>query len=435
MIGTNAATRVVCLTVTFLASAFSQTGAWSSPTVLSTGGQGWQAAAAIDGTGNSVAIWDEISSQSQLWSRSKPNNGSWGSVSVLSPWLQANSIYPAVNISATGFATAVWSDAGGVWTADRPPASNWNSAQLLVPGVSNPIFVMNSQGAAAIVWTVGGPRSSSSEVLVVLRPAGGVWSAQQVVASGQHVTANHAGIGANGTVIVTWETYNATCGRYGCSVSAFDLHASRQNPNTGSWVDSGSLLGPVSRTHDARVAVDSAGGAVLVALNSAGAYASATQGNAGGAWSPFNTVAAPQGLTITTGLATDDAGQVTLVYEFIDFPMSQVFVVNGSISNNMWSSPAVISAGDTNVGQVYFAVSPGGAAVAIWLNSSGTPAVRAIVRATGTGTWSSPVTVSVPGNEISPEAVAVSSSGNAIVVYSGYDANNVHTEYATNYRP
>lgn len=172
-----------------------------------------------------------------------------------------------------------------------------------------------------------------------------------------------------------------------------------------------------------------------MALNSAGAYASAIQGNAGGTWSTFNTVAAPQGLTITTGLATDDAGQVTLVYEFIGFPLSQVFVVNGSISNNMWSSPAVISGGDTNVGQIYFAVSPGGAAVAIWLNSSGTPAVRAIVRATGTGTWSSPVTVSVPGNEISPEAVAVSSSGNAIAVYSGYDANNVHTEYATNFRP
>jgi hypothetical protein len=55
--------------------------------------------------------------------------------------------------------------------------------------------------------------------------------------------------------------------------------------------------------------------------------------------------------------------------------------------------------------------------------------------ATGTGNWSTPVTVSEPGNEIGPEAAAVSSSGSAIVVYSGYDANNVHTEYATNYRP
>jgi hypothetical protein len=435
MIGNNATTRVICLAVTSLAPAFPQTGTWSSPEVLSTGGQGWQAAAAIDGAGNSVTIWDEITSQAQIWSRSKPANGNWGAVAELSPALQANSIYPAVHVSTAGAATAVWSDEGGAWTADRPPASNWNAPQLLVPGVSNPIFVMNSQGAAAIVWTLGGPRSTSSEIFAVVRPAGGVWSARQLVAGGVHVTANHAGIGTNGAVIVTWETYDAICTKYGCSVSAYDLHASRQNPDTGSWVDSGSLLGPDGTTHDARVALDSAGGAVLVALNRAGAYASATQGSVGGAWSTFNIVAAPQGLAITTGLASDDAGQVMLVYEFIGFSTSQVFAVNGSIGNNAWSPPAVISGGDTNVGQIYFAISPGGAAAAIWLNSSGTAAVRAIVRATGTGTWSSPVTVSVPGNEISPEAVAVNSSGSAIVVYSGYDANNVHTEYATNYRP
>ncbi len=45
-----------------LAPAFAQTGAWTSPVVLSTGGEGWEAAAAIDGNGNSVALWDERTS-------------------------------------------------------------------------------------------------------------------------------------------------------------------------------------------------------------------------------------------------------------------------------------------------------------------------------------------------------------------------------------
>jgi hypothetical protein len=436
MIRSSAKVRLVCLAVTFLVPAFSQTGAWTAPAVLSTGGQGWEAAAAIDGTGNSVAVWDEITSLSQLWSRSKPSGGSWGPVTEISPALETNAVYPAVRISAAGFATAVWSDQGGVWTADRPPASNWSAARLLIPGVSNPIFVMNSQGAAAIVWSVGGPRSTSGQVLAVVRPAGGAWSAQQLVASGVHVIADHAGIGTNGAVIVTWETYNATCAKYGCSVSAYDLHSSRQNPGTGSWIDSGSLLGPDTAAHDARVALDAAGGAALVALNSAGAYASTTQGNAGGAWGSFKTIAAPQGTAITTDLASDDAGQVMLVYEFIvGFSNSQVFAVNGSIANNTWSSPAVISGSDMNVGQIYFAVSPGGRALAIWLNSSGIPAVRAITRAAGTGSWSNPVTLSVAGNEISPEAATVNSSGSAVVVYSGYDANSVHTEYVTNYHP
>jgi hypothetical protein len=61
--------------------------------------------------------------------------------------------------------------------------------------------------------------------------------------------------------------------------------------------------------------------------------------------------------------------------------------------------------------------------------------MHAITRATATGTWSSPITVSGPGTSISPEAAAVDSSGGAIVIYSGYNAASVHTEYATNYQP
>jgi len=173
----------------------------------------------------------------------------------------------------------------------------------------------------------------------------------------------------------------------------------------------------------------------LAALSSSGAYTSTTQGSSGGAWSPFNTIVNPQTSTIVTDLASDDAGQVMLVYESIAYPTSQALAVSGSISNNMWSSPVVLSGSDTNVGQVYFALAPSGAALTIWLSSSGTPVIHAITRATATGTWSSPSTVSGPGSYISPEAAAVDSSGNAIVIYSGYNAASVHTEYATTYQP
>jgi hypothetical protein len=434
MIGIKTKARLVCIAVTLAAVASGQTGAWAPPLVLSTGGQGWQAAAAIDGSGNSVALWDERTTLDQLWSRSKPSGGSWGSVTEVSPAIQTTSVSPTVRISAAGFATAVWSDNSGVWTADRPPASNWNPAQLLIPGAISPIFVMNSQGAAAIVWTVGVPRGTSGSVNAVLRPAGGVWSSPQVVASGVHVSGDHAGIGENGAAIVTWESYNAVCGKY-CVLSAFIVHASRQNTGTGAWVDSGSLLGPDGAAHDGRVALDSAGGAMLVARSSSGAYTSATQGISGGAWSPFKNIVNPQGPSITTDLASDDAGQVTLVYEFIGFSKSQVFAVNGAISSKVWSAPVVLSGSDTIVGSVSFAVAPSGPALAVWVTGGATPQIHAVVRATATGTWSSPVTVSGPGSGLAPEAAAVSSAGSAIVIYSAYNTAGVHTEYATNYTP
>jgi hypothetical protein len=67
--------------------------------------------------------------------------------------------------------------------------------------------------------------------MAVLRPAGGAWTSEQTVASGVYVSADHAGIGANGAVIVTRETYHAVCKRY-CVLSNFVLHASRQNAAT-----------------------------------------------------------------------------------------------------------------------------------------------------------------------------------------------------------
>src|SRR5580692_2089336 len=169
MTGRDTEARLVCITVAFLTPAFAQAGAWTAPVALSTGGQGFEAAAAIDGNGNSVALWDEITTLDQLWSRSRPTGGSWGSVTEVSPALQSNTTFPVVHVSAAGFATAVWSDNNGVWTADRPATSKWNPAELLIPGASNPIFVMNSQGAAAIAWTVGNPPGPSSSVLAIVR--------------------------------------------------------------------------------------------------------------------------------------------------------------------------------------------------------------------------------------------------------------------------
>jgi hypothetical protein len=429
-------TRWICVAATVAVAAQISAQTWTAPVVLSTGGQGWEAAAAIDGDGNSLALWDERTTQDQLWSRSRAVGANWGSVTEVSPALQTTSVFPAVRITTAGSATAVWTDQSGVWTADRPAASAWESRQLLIPGATNPIFVMNSRGDAAIAWTVGGgPRSTSGSVMAVLRSGGGAWTAQQLITSNAHLSADHAGIGESGNVVVTWETYSAVCKRYGCSTSNYVLHASRQNAGTGAWVDSGALLGPDRTGHDARVVLDSAGGAILLALSSSGTYVSSTQGNSGGAWSAFKTAVTPQGSIIISDLASDDAGQVTLVYESIAYPTSQALAVNSSISSNTWSSPLILSGSDTSVGQVIFTVAPGGAALAIWLSSSGTPAVRAVTRTTPTGSWSAPVSISGPGTSISPEAAAVESSGNAIAIYSGYDPSSVHTEYATGYQP
>jgi hypothetical protein len=177
---------------------------------------------------------------------------------------------------------------------------------------------------------------------------------------------------------------------------------------------------------------------MLVALSSPGVFSSATQGVSGGAWSSFNTVVNPNNSTIVSDLASDGAGHVTFVYEEIGFfglNTSAALAVNSSISSNVWSSPVVLSGGDTIVGEVLFALAPSGAAVAAWLSNTATPEIHAATRASAMGSWSNPLKISGPGSSIAPEAAAVNSAGNALAIYSGYDVNSVHTEYATNFRP
>ena len=358
--------------------------------------------------------------------------GDWGHVSAVSPALQTTLVFPAVRVSAGGFATAVWTDSNGVWTADRPANGKWEAPQLLLPGTSAPIFTMNARGDAAIAWTVGGPPGNQSSVMATLRPAGQGWSSPQTVASGLYVTADHAGIGEDGAVIVTWESFAAFCNAEGCSEFNFRLHTSRNNG--AGWTHTGVLLGPDPDSHIARVALDAGGLALLLALNSSGAYVSATEDAAGGAWSSFAKAVFVNGLSMVADLASDSAGDVTMVYEVIGFS-AQAFAIEGSIGDNSWSPPVLLSGSD-NVSQIYFAVSPNGLAIAAWLSSSGTAEVHASIRAGSAGAWSIPVTVSAPGStELSPEAAAISNSGGAVVIYSGYNPDAVHTEYVANYKP
>lgn len=94
----------IAMTIGVVAPISAQTGTWTQPVVLSTGGQGWEAAAAIDGDGNSLALWDESTTQDQLWSVSKASGGNWGPVREVSAALQTTSVFPAVRITTAGFA-------------------------------------------------------------------------------------------------------------------------------------------------------------------------------------------------------------------------------------------------------------------------------------------------------------------------------------------
>lgn len=462
MIKITFAALLVGIAVTFSGSAGAQTGTWSTPVEISNVDFSNLGGGTIDANGNSLAVWVERTSsgQDQITSNSKPAGGNWGTpTAVFSESPSGDPTFcvcPSVQTTPAGFSTAVWTNPDfGIFTADRPSASGWSAATLLVKNASHPFFVMNSRGDAVIVWNNG------TSVLAMLRPAGGTWGAQQTVVTEPHVGADAVGISDNGAVVVLWDVFDVTCNvKNRCSPSNFTLHASRQNPGSSAWVDSGSLIGPDQRgAHDARVVLDPAGGAMLVStsgsqFNNNNPLVSATQGTSGGAWSPFTTVVSPHAtqpfvnLTGNGSLAVDGAGNVTFVYKTLGQigtgVTSNVFVINSSISSNTWSSPILLVTADCGttaicgaaVGGGQLAVASSGAAVIIWgmstTTTSGTTTAQtqAVTRASPTGSFSSPVTIAGEG------FLAVNSSGDALVVYNGPDASGESSAaFAINFKP
>jgi hypothetical protein len=417
-------------------------GTWTSGAILSTGGEGWESASAIDAAGNSVAVWDERTTNGlvidRVWARSRSAAGLWAPHAIVSPTagsLQTTYVFPSVHVSAAGNATAIWSDVAGVWTADRAVRGAWGPAQLLVPGVSQPYFVMNNPGDMILVWLQGaGPRGTPNSVIALRRPAGGVWGTPENVITAPHVGANHVALGDNGDAVISWETYDAACTTEKCTLSNFVQHASRETAPAAGWQDSGALAGPDQMSHLGFVAVNAAGYAGMILEKSTSTFVSITQAGSGQPWSAPAPVYAGTN-PYAVGFGCDVAGNATLLLQ--EMSATAVIAVSGNIPANSWSAPAVISGRDPSPNQVIFAVGANGAAVAVW--AAGNPnytnnAIRATVRDTAKGTWKAPVTLaktSLGG----PESVAVGVNGQAVITFATFTALWKHAEYAVNYKP
>lgn len=417
---------------------------WTQPFALSTGGEGWESTVAIDAAGNTVAVWDQRSTKGfvtdRVWGRTRAATGTWSATTVVSrmnPPLATTYVFPAVRVSASGNATAIWGDVDGSWTADRSATGIWTPSQLLIPAISGPAFVMNSKGDAALMWSTGSVRGSSTSIIVMRRPAGSIWGAQETVATGAYVGRNSIGISNNGDVMVAWETYSASCGIEKCTLSNFVLHASRELAAASAWQDSGPLTAVDPASHSALTTLDRAGRAVLV-YSMPGAYNAITQLAAGSAWSAPALVYASTSM-YTAGLSSDASGNATLALLDLTLGTGQVMTVNGNISNNIWSPAVKVSGGDIYPNQVIYGGSTSGAAVLTW--AAGDPnysnyKIRGAVRLSSAGSWTSPKTLSPANAQLAaPEAVAVNTKGNAAVILSSFDNFfSGHTEYAVNFQ-
>ena len=427
----------VCL-VAFATAMPVWAGSWSTPVVLAN--NAYSGSIALDSAGNMVAVWNlDTPSVNEIEASTAAFGHPWSAPVNVSGALATGAGNPSVHSSASGNATAVYTNSGSLF-ADHPHGGNWGT-----PGNTNGVnqfFVGNDNGDQGLAWGTGGARPTSSTVVAVHRPAGSSWSAAATIAAAPHLAFDGATMGPDGTMAVAWESFDSTCGERTCKTSNWRLHVSTLAHGSQSWVDSGVLLGPDATQHFSQLAADGVADLGVIALSGANIVSLVRHGSA---WTAPAVVASTSAVSFYTGtgrdnrvFASDFNGHATLVSWGPG--LFSLVAVDGNLTTNTWGKVTTISGSDQNPGYFDYAMSESGTAIVFWWISAGTGGTTTWRAATRSGpgvAWNAPATVGTSfdagGN---PESVAVNSAGQAAVVFHGYSSDFLtYIEYTNTYQP
>lgn len=178
--------------------------------------------------------------------------------------------------------------------------------------------------------------------------------------------------------------------------------------------------------NDAQVAVDGSGNAIAVWQRFDGSdhviqsvrYSAST-----GTWSAVTTLSPTGQIAAVPQVAMDGSGNAIAVWELPFASPSIVQATRYSAGTGTWSTPINLSAPGQSAGQPQVAVDGSGNAIAVWTRSSD-HTIQGVRYAAGTGTWGTAATLPGSGSGSQYPQVAVDGSGNAIAVWIESDGSN-----------
>ena len=433
------------LTVLFAAAVTASAGSWSTQATLAN--NAYNGTVALDASGRLNSVWYQNAASNgtainQIWASTATIGGAWSAPVDISGTIGVASGNPSVRGSASGNVTAIYTDPTiGAAYVDKPAGGAWKSP-LATNGV-NQFYVINDNGDEGLAWGTGGARPTSSTVVAIRRPAGGVWSAPATIAAAPHLSFDGAIVAPDGSMAVAWESFDSVCGSRTCKTSNWVLHVSTLAAGSQTWVDSGALLGPDSTQHFGQLAADSVGDLGVLSIRSGNIVSVVRHGST---WSAAVNVVSTSTFQYYTGtgrdnriFASDSAGHATIV-GWGNPQLNNLAAIDGNLTTNTWGSATIISGTDQQPGYFDFAMSSSGAAIAFYpvLPVSGsTTTWRAITRPGAGKPWNAPATAGTSFDAGgTPDGIAVNAAGQAAVVFHGYASDFTTNILFTNtYKP
>jgi hypothetical protein len=344
----------------------SSAGGWSTSVALSAAGETASSpVVAVRNDGSAIAVWAATrASDTVIESASRSATGAWTTPTVLST-AGATATWPQVAVDAAGNATAVWATGTmSVVSSTQTPGQSWTTPQVLSAAATGTVYnlhlAVNPSGAAVVGWSTGAatrPHSGN----VVTRPAGGQFGVPvTLVTSGGRPIQDALGsftvaIDPTGRATAAWDTTYA--------------YASSQL-STGAWGTPVQLT-PGAYASYVSLAVNSAGTAVAV-WNGTDGLASASRPT-GGVWSLAVTIDPTADIYPGAGPAANGTSTFMAWDNLTPAPRP----VNGSTwtSAGGWTGPTTLDRLSSAYGYTATSVARlGQGALATWANTGASQA-------------------------------------------------------------
>ncbi len=191
------------------------------------------------------------------------------------------------------------------------------------------------------------------------------------------------------------------------------------------WTTATNLSEEGENAYAPKVAVDGAGGAIVVWTRSNGSndVVQAALKPAGEAWGKPVTLSEAGEEASEAQVAVDGAGDAIAVWARSN-GSSDVVQAAVKPAGEPWGKPVTLSEAGQDASEPQVSVDPLGRAVAVWRRYNGSNYVVEAVEKPAGKPWGEPVTVSEAGQEASQPHVAVDAAGEATVVWRRYNGSD-----------
>lgn len=346
------------------------TGEWSPARTLSQAGQDALVPdIAVDASGNAVVLWRRFDDTSYvIQAVTRTSQGTWGTIKTISD-TNGNAYEPDIAIDAGGRAVAVWRRFDGanhiIQSSSRPANGEWEAPVNLSQGGADSYFphvAVDPSGNAAAVWRRFD--GSNFVVQVANRTAGQPWSGSTPLSqTGQDAFGPTISVAGNGDAVAVWRRSD---GRN------MVIQAASRTGSQGPWQSARSISAPGQDAVEPQIALDAAGSAIAMWVRFDGnqdVIQTSTRA-AGADWGAAENLSQPGQDAARPKLAVTPAGAASAVWRRFDGANTVIQGATRSVGG-AWEGLTTLSAAGRSADEPAVAIAANGVTSAVWSRSNG----------------------------------------------------------------